>query len=501
MSKFLSFPSLFKAKRKDPRYFKMGDFLTIRNISAVPLELKLVEHFDPAPKDHFSMQNVTMALANVTNSLGWTNDTTRAQVPQISPDAKPFASRDVSIQLAPFTITTTDVHSFIKNSQERLRLTFQTDLGGKHQMYCPVPTTESASLVALAANPVHRFTGIYLSHHAQVTLYSSSNPDTWMRELPDSTPLGALSIPGTHNSPTHHQAPPSVRCQAVSPRQQLENGVRFFDLRVEVPTPYDPKSDKLVLVHSVFPISLSGPKYFRDLYKQIREFLDANPSETLIVSFKREGTGDGTDEQLGHILKDHYTNLQEWFTQPRVPTLGEARGKIVLLRRFNIDGQLKSQWDGKGWGIDAAVWADNTPSAMCPSGDVCVQDFYQVMEPATIDKKIQYAEAQMEKSGACSFEPGAVQAAAQQGKRIPLYINFLSGSNFWNVGTWPERIAAKVNPACVEYLCLRHMVTEDGKGVKEGDWSTGIIVCDWVGLDGDWDLVRCVVGMNAKLLA
>lgn len=25
------------------------------------------------------------------------------------------------------------------------------------------------------------------------------------------------------------------------------------------------------------------------------------------------------------------------------------------------------------------------------------------------------------------------------------------------------------------------------------------MVCDWVGLNGDWDLVRCIVGMNAKL--
>jgi len=33
----------------------------------------------------------------------------------------------------------------------------------------------------------------------------------------------------------------------------------------------------------------------------------------------------------------------------------------------------------------------------------------------------------------------------------------------------------------------------------KGDGSTGIVVCDWVGLNGDWDLVRCIVGMNVKL--
>ncbi len=490
--------TLFK-KDKQGQQFKMGDPIIVRNISSVPLTLILVEHFDPA-KDGFSVQDIGFGISSITNSLGMTNNVTRADVPQIQPDAKPFASREVSIPCTPYEITATDIHAFIKNSKERLRLTFQTDLGGKHQMYCPVPTAETSSLVALAPNPAHRFTGIYLPQSSFVALYSSANLNTWQRELTDDTPLGALSMPGTHNAPTHHKAPPSVRCQAVSPREQLENGVRFFDLRVQVPTPYDPNSDKLILVHAVFPIALSGPKYFRDLYKEIRDFLDKNPSETLVVSFKREGTGDGKDEQLAHILKDHYTNPQQWFTQPRVPSLGEARGKIVLLRRFNLDDELKQQWDGKGWGIGAAVWADNTPCAMCPSGDVCVQDFYEVMEEASINTKIKYAEAQMERSGNCTYEPDQVQAANQQGGKMPLYINFLSASNFWKVGTWPEKIAGKVNPACVDHLCRRHMVADDGRGVKPGDWSTGVVVCDWVGLDGDWDLVRCIVGMNSKLI-
>jgi len=40
---------------------------------------------------------------------------------------------------------------------------------------------------------------------------------------------------------------------------------------------------------------------------------------------------------------------------------------------------------------------------------------------------------------------------------------------------------------------------DGGEGRKVGDGSTGIVVCDWVGNNEDWDLVRCVVGMNSKL--
>ncbi len=57
-----------------------------------------------------------------------------------------------------------------------------------------------------------------------------------------------------------------------------------------------------------------------------------------------------------------------------------------------------------------------------------------------------------------------------------------------------------MNPAIVEYLCIRH--GGDGKGPKQlkvGAASTGIVVTDWVGANGDWDLIRCIVGWNARL--
>jgi len=238
--------------------------------------------------------------------------------------------------------------------------------------------------------------------------------------------------------------------------------------------------------------SLTGNKLFRELYEDALKFLRENPSETLIMSLKREGTGKGSDQQLSQILKKHYTNPQQWFTQPRVPKLQEVRGKIVLLRRFNNADELNREWDGKGWGIDAATWADNTPNSMCPSGDVCVQDFYQVDEAESIRKKIDYAREHLERSGCCKFDP-------RSDNKYPLYVNFLSASNFWKIGTWPEKVAAAINPEIVKHLCHAHMIKGDG-GVKEGDWSTGCLIMDWIGQGNDWDLCRCVVGMNAKLI-
>ncbi|KAK3085196.1 hypothetical protein LTR53_020072, partial [Teratosphaeriaceae sp. CCFEE 6253] len=94
--------------------------------------------------------------------------------------------------------------------------------------------------------------------------------------------------------------------------------------------------------------------------------------------------------------------------------------------------------------------------------------------------------------------------AASPGPAPSFHLNFLSASNFWKAGCWPEKIAAKLNPAVTAFMCEKHDVGDkgiDGPGqAVPGDGSVGVVVCDWVGKNGDWDLVKCIVGMNSKLL-
>jgi len=78
-----------------------------------------------------------------------------------------------------------------------------------------------------------------------------------------------------------------------------------------------------------------------------------------MVSLKGEGWGGGGDVQLAKVLFEHYlkesSGEEVWWTEARIPTLGEVRGKIVLLRRFG----LGSNGTGAtlGVGIDAQHWA------------------------------------------------------------------------------------------------------------------------------------------------
>lgn len=489
--------------RKDPE--SSPSSLTIRNVTINPLELVLIERFEGAPRQaggftHFFNFNATDSS-------------------QPSADQGPAERED--IQDVHVNAFETKLTSHAGPGNGVIRLTFTTPLitqGGvndnsPHRYVLDLSSAQDAThthkhktqvLTSTTGGPLD-LTAVYVSSARHLTIYSSASLPTWMAELPDSVPLSALSIPGTHNSPTCYVALPSVRCQSVGVRAQLDNGVRFLDLRVSVSR----DSDDLALVHSVFPISLTGTKWFADvLVGEMYTFLEENPRETILLSMKREGTGRGTDQHLSRHLfnrycKDEGENAGRWFTEPRIPTLGEARGKIVLIRRFHNDNVLLgSQHDGKGWGIDAAAWPDNCADGTVGSGLVRVQDFYEVEQSQNIEKKIDLARCHLEK--ACERAFPAVEARAnadaEPTEPLPLFINFLTASNFFNASCWPEKIAAKVNPSIIEYLCLKH--AEGGKGPAQldvGDAGTGIVVTDWVGLEDDWDLLRCIVGWNARL--
>lgn len=34
-----------------------------------------------------------------------------------------------------------------------------------------------------------------------------------------------------------------------------------------------------------------------------------------------------------------------------------------------------------------------------------------------------------------------------------------------------------------------------------GDGSTGIVVCDWIGAEGDWSIVNCILGFNTRFMS
>jgi 1-phosphatidylinositol phosphodiesterase len=344
-----------------------------------------------------------------------------------------------------------------------------------------------------------------------------------MSTLPDAMPLSALSIPGTHNSHTHYRALPSVRCQVVDVKAQLDNGIRFLDIRVQPVYAADSTKKDLYLVHGAFPISLTGPKYFAPILQTCYDFLSANPSETILISLKREGVGSATDEYLAQLLEGHYItpNKSKWHVDTKLPYLGDVRGKLVLVRRYN---QAPST---KPIGLDATPWPHNATNALFPqpasSATFCLQDFCEVLVASSIPTKIQYSNEHLVRAAQCQHHiPGITTDVTNPVPPGPLYLNFLSGSNFWKKACWPENIAKVVNRGMEEWLCVGHHLedapastrhpdrVDDAASVdnhqpvvrraKNGDGSTGIVVMDCVGENGDWGIVRLIVGMNMGVI-
>lgn len=480
--------------------------LTIRNLTIHPLELLSVERFEAERVD--TGGNLVSSVAGAIT--GFLN-ATAAQRPthELRPRGAAHATEKASVHVPAFAARPTGLRTADPGGREVIRLTVSV-AGRKYETDVPSPSKRSASMRAVDGDGEDNneggkkkkleLTAVYVPTGALVAVFSSANLSSWMRELHDDRPLTVLSIPGTHNAPTCHTALPSVRCQAVPVRDQLDNGVRFLDVRVNADADAaDDRRPSLTLVHSAFPVSLAGSKNLSGLLADVYAFLDRNPSEAVVMSVKREGVGKATDEQMAARLKRNYVDHapERWWTDPAVPKLGAARGRVVLLRRFAIgDGLRRESHGGRGWALDAQHWPDNCEDGAVDGGLIRVQDFYDITESRNIEKKIEFARRQLERAAEQSCPLGSGGDA----KVPPLFVNFLTASNFFSASCWPERIAAKVNPAIVEYLCIRH--GEDGKGpqkLKVGSGGTGIVVTDWVGAHGNWDLIRCIVGMNARL--
>ncbi|MBE6725199.1 MAG: phosphatidylinositol-specific phospholipase C domain-containing protein [Ruminococcaceae bacterium] len=175
----------------------------------------------------------------------------------------------------------------------------------------------------------------------------------WMAALDDGKALGSIVIPGTHNSGAEYaQLAFFSKCQSMSVREQLEAGYRYRDIRLSG----DPGDEELRLTHGFTnckPTALSNRALMlSDVLDDCYAFLGDHPTETVLFCAKHED-GDISVREIQTILAEEIGKRRDsWLLAESLPSLGEARGKIVLLRRWQDDA---------GLGADSGVpfgWAD-----------------------------------------------------------------------------------------------------------------------------------------------
>lgn len=253
-------------------------------------------------------------------------------------------------------------------------------------------------------------------------------PD-WMAGLPDALPLSRLSIPGTHDSLSLFGGR-RLRCQSWGLEAQLAAGVRFLDVRCKL------ARGELHVYH----LCTFQRASLRGVLRRTLRFLCAHPGEAVLMRIKEELP---IFRQPGFAARLHRCLLEEgqgrvWCWE-EVPTLGQVRGKIVVLEALAREVL----------GI--------------PYEQLSISDAWNVL---SLERKWARARRHLER--------------AAIGDPATMHLTFCSGNGLF---TCPEEVARFVNPRCYQHLRRRR-----GQPVR---W--GVVIMDFPGAG----LLRLIIESNA----
>ncbi|WP_030057198.1 MULTISPECIES: phosphatidylinositol-specific phospholipase C domain-containing protein [Streptomyces] len=225
--------------------------------------------------------------------------------------------------------------------------------------------------------------------------------DDWMSRLNGDLSLLDLTIPGTHDSccENPNYGTEWSHTQNWGVPQQLQEGVRFLDIRCNG---LQGAPDELGIYHS------DNYQHIRlqDVLDQCRSFLQAHPGETIVMRLRNERAGGqalGDEEFMRRV--NHYLDalgFRSLFHFYGWPTLGTARGKVVLLADFT------NPWGLIDWSSGQNDYFDT-------------QDVWQISGSDPLGRKGQYIVAQFDKAFLTPNSP-------------KMFVNFLSYAG----GYWPK---------------------------------------------------------------
>ncbi|MER7846033.1 phosphatidylinositol-specific phospholipase C [Kitasatospora sp. NPDC096077] len=243
--------------------------------------------------------------------------------------------------------------------------------------------------------------------------------ESWMGRLDGGLSLLDLTVPGTHDSCCQNPwyGTEWSHTQNWGIPQQLQEGVRFLDIRCNG---LEGAPDELGIYHS------DAYQHIRlqDVLDQCRSFLRAQPGETVLMRLKNEHAGgqalDDTEFQrrVNHYLDGlGYRDLFHFYGWP---TLGAARGKVVLLADF------ANPWGLIDWSSGQNDWFDT-------------QDVWQIGGLDALNEKGRDIVAQFDKA---YLNPGYPK----------MFVNFLSYAG----GYWPKTSSQTLmDRAVYPYLSAR----------------------------------------------
>ena len=201
-----------------------------------------------------------------------------------------------------------------------------------------------------------------LAGNTAETAYSYANE--WMAGIPDEALLSSINIPATHDTGTAgvvEDLVPSVSitsCQNLYYDEQLNMGARSFDIRANA-TKDDASAADVKIVHGG-ELWQCQEKNGNDLTLQSilntsLGFLEKHKSETVILTVKPDASSTiGLEHAVAEFIEK---NNDKVYSGGDIPSMKEARGKIIFLRRFNLTKNYDSSVE-RAMGFNLTNWDD-----------------------------------------------------------------------------------------------------------------------------------------------
>lgn len=240
----------------------------------------------------------------------------------------------------------------------------------------------------------------------------------WMKSIKDDVRIRFLSIPGTHDSASLHGGD-SVQTQSLRLDQQLSAGIRYFDIRCRH------VKNSFSIHHGLVYQKLN----FDDVMTTMKNFLEENPSETVLMVIKEEYEPSDNSRSFRDTFNTYFEKYKSviWtgYDSEQNPKLGDIRGKIVFVQIFDTKGSR--------FGIEQTFDEQN---------------FYQMGTNSDLYKKWTKVKDQLEKANQAPKND-------HQG-----FLNFLTGSG----GSFPYFVSSgHSNPATDAPRLSTGKVTTDKK--------------------------------------
>ena len=175
--------------------------------------------------------------------------------------------------------------------------------------------------------------------------YDLPTPATdWLSMVRDETKVCKLTIPGTHDTMTgmgfyqpvlKYIFNTTAISQVSTLEEQMNSGLRFFDIRPVVSTDTIAKKKILRLTHGISELDIT----FEWTIDQLQSYLKAHPTEFFIVKLQFDN-GFEDQKDLYTLLSNllHMSKYQGLFVDNWRPdiTVGEMRSKILWLSRYDL---------------------------------------------------------------------------------------------------------------------------------------------------------------------